>query len=561
MKPKLNCAIYTRKSSEEGLEQDFNSLHAQREACAAFILSQKAEGWHALSEAYDDGGYSGGNLERPALHCLMQDIAAGKVKIIVVYKVDRLTRSLTDFAKLVEQFDARGVSFVSVTQQFNTTSSMGRLTLNVLLSFAQFEREVTGERIRDKIAASKQKGMWMGGIVPIGYRSHERTLVIDEPQAETIRCIYDLYLEHGCVRQLKTDLDARGWVTPVRKYGENGTQGGRPFSRGHLYRILTNPIYLGQIAHKDLRYEGLHPAIIDQTRWDRVQAALALNRQGNRDRASDKARSLLAGRVFDQNDERLIPTHACKGSRRYRYYISQCLIGTVKSEAANGDSTGLRIPAQELEGVVKQILIGYLNDPPRILADLGQPDADTCQAAIRRANQLRDTLTQGSSREQIAILEALIERVTVSRDQLAVKVNPSALVGDASAGTDITLTLPVRFRRCGFGIRLIIPTQQGTQSGAIDVRLVNFVRRGIGWFRRMVTEGIGPSVIAQSEQLSPPLVQQMIYVAFLAPDIVTAIESGTQPATLTAHTLFKALPLPACWEEQRRLLGVESSMK
>lgn len=215
MTPRLPCAIYTRKSSEEGLEQDFNSLHAQREACEAFIQSQKAEGWKALPEQYDDGGFSGGNMERPALKRLMADIAAGKVRIVVVYKVDRLTRSLADFAKLVEQFDAQGVSFVSVTQQFNTTSSMGRLTLNVLLSFAQFEREVTGERIRDKIAASKKKGMWMGGFVPMGYRSHERTLIIDDVQAERIRTVFRRYLHLGSVKALKAELDHQAWVTPI----------------------------------------------------------------------------------------------------------------------------------------------------------------------------------------------------------------------------------------------------------------------------------------------------------------------------------------------------------
>ena len=238
----LPCAIYTRKSSEEGLEQGFNSLDAQREACEAFILSQKAQGWKATG-AYDDGGYSGGNVERPGLQRLLADIKAQRVRVIVVYKVDRLTRSLADFAKLVELFDAHGVSFVSVTQQFNTTSSMGRLTLNVLLSFAQFEREVTGERIRDKIAASKRKGMWMGGFSPLGYVPHERSLTIDEPQAARVREIFQRYLDLGSVGRLQAELDERGWTTPVRQGRRPG--GGRPFSRGHLYRILANPIYIG----------------------------------------------------------------------------------------------------------------------------------------------------------------------------------------------------------------------------------------------------------------------------------------------------------------------------
>jgi site-specific DNA recombinase len=262
----LPCAIYTRKSSEEGLEQGFNSLDAQREACQAFILSQKALGWK-VAGCYDDGGFSGGNVERPGLQRLLADIAAKRVRVVVVYKVDRLTRSLADFAKLVELFDAQGVSFVSVTQQFNTTSSMGRLTLNVLLSFAQFEREVTGERIRDKIAASKKKGLWMGGNAPMGYVPHERTLRIDEVQAQRVREIFSLYLELGSVYKLKAELHRRGWTTPMR----GGKLGGRPFHRGNLYRMLANPIYIGQIGHKGVTYPGQHPAIIDAALWQAVQ--------------------------------------------------------------------------------------------------------------------------------------------------------------------------------------------------------------------------------------------------------------------------------------------------
>lgn len=328
MKPHLPCAIYTRKSSEEGLEQDFNSLHAQREACEAFIQSQKAEGWKALPDQYDDGGFSGGNMERPALKRLMADIAAGKVRIVVVYNVDRLTRSLADFAKLVEQFDAKGVSFVSVTQQFNTTSSMGRLTLNVLLSFAQFEREVTGERIRDKIAASKKKGMWMGGFVPIGYRSQERTLIIDDAQAERIRTVFRRYLQLGSVKALNAELDHMGWVTPASEGMDQRATGGKRFSRGHLYRILSNPIYLGRIAHKGQVYPGNHPAIIDQELWNQVQARLSENRQTTSRRAHARSPSLLAGLVFDAvSGEHLTPTHAAKGSKRYRYYVSHSLVG------------------------------------------------------------------------------------------------------------------------------------------------------------------------------------------------------------------------------------------
>jgi site-specific DNA recombinase len=268
------CAIYTRKSSEEGLEQDFNSLHAQREACEAFIKSQAGEGWRLVKTAYDDGGLSGGTMERPALQRLLADVNQGVIDVVVVYKVDRLTRSLTDFAKMVEVFDAHAVSFVAVTQQFNTTSSMGRLTLNVLLSFAQFEREVTGERIRDKIAASKQKGMWMGGLVPLGYEVHERRLMVNQSEAETVREIFRCYLELGCVRLLMEELNRRGIRSKVRVAKNGKTSGGNSFSRGALYVLLSNPIYIGEIRHKGVRHPGLHEPVVDRELWERTQRLL-----------------------------------------------------------------------------------------------------------------------------------------------------------------------------------------------------------------------------------------------------------------------------------------------
>src|ERR1035441_662449 len=278
----IRCAIYTRKSLEEGLDQSFNSLDAQREACEAFIASQRHEGWRALPALYDDGGYSGGNLDRPALQHLLEDIEANKVDTIVVYKVDRLTRSLADFAKIVEALDARGVSFVSVTQQFNTTSSMGRLTLNVLLSFAQFEREVTGERIRDKIAASKRKGMWMGGVPPLGYDLKERKLIVNSKEAQLVCDLYRLYLELGCVSKLKTHLDREGIKSKVRTSAAGNRSGGSSYFRGALYEILKNRIYLGEIVHRDQVYAGEHKAIVPQELWDRAQGQLKSDNQGRR---------------------------------------------------------------------------------------------------------------------------------------------------------------------------------------------------------------------------------------------------------------------------------------
>src|SRR5271155_2532741 len=351
------CAIYTRKSSEEGLEQEFNSLAAQCEACEAYIRSQRNEGWVLVRTRYDDGGFSGGTLERPALQHLIADIRAGRIDIVVVYKVDRLTRSLADFARLVELFDTQAVSFVSVTQQFNTTSSMGRLTLNVLLSFAQFEREVTGERIRDKIAASKKKGMWMGGNVPLGYDANERTLVINPAEAETVRRVFARYRELGCVRRVKEEADRLGLRTKCSPAANGTERRGKPFSRGHLYGLLANPIYTGRIAHKGRLYQGQHPALIDDETWTAVKAPLAAHARAHRRRAKAAEPSLLAGLLVDAKGERLTPSHAVKKGRRYRYYVSAALI----TAGAKDDTPSWRLAAQEIEDCVIRILVDALS--------------------------------------------------------------------------------------------------------------------------------------------------------------------------------------------------------
>jgi DNA invertase Pin-like site-specific DNA recombinase len=370
---RVRCAIYTRKSSEEGLEQDFNSLHAQREACAAYVLSQASEGWILLPKAYDDGGLSGGTLERPALQRLLADVAAGNIDNIVVYKVDRLTRSLLDFAKLVEAFDKAQVSFVSVTQSFNTTTSMGRLTHNMLLSFAQFEREVTAERIRDKIAASKAKGMWMGGTPPLGYRPDGRSLAIVEEHAQIVRGLYTRYLELGNVRLLADQLQWGGICSPLRQR-LGGTQfGGAPFSRGQLYAILKNPIYIGRIVHKDRHYPGKHPPIVEQDQWDAVQQLLAEHVQGQRTRRIE-TRALLAGKIVGPTGEPLIATHASKGKVRYRYYVTH--------SAHEGAGGGLRIPAREIEGLVLTRMAALLEDP---LALASQADLEVTRTSCSRA--------------------------------------------------------------------------------------------------------------------------------------------------------------------------------
>src|SRR5258705_11730697 len=356
------CAIYTRKSSEEGLEQEFNSLQAQSEACEAYIRSQRHEGWALVRTRYDDGGFSGGNMERPALQRLLADIQGGRIDIIVVYKVDRLTRSLADFARLVEIFDAQGASFVSVTQQFNTTSSMGRLTLNVLLSFAQFEREGTGERIRDKIAASKQKGMWMGGWVPIGYDRKDRTLTINETEAVTVRTIFDLFLKLKNVQLVQAELARLNLTTKPYATPRGRAVGGLSFARGHLYKILSNPLYIGEIEHRGVRYPGQHPPLIDPATWDGVQAQLAANHHENRSRTNAKSKNLLAGFIYDDAGNRLVSSHAAKNGKRYLHYVTS--EGTGRSVAAA--KARLWLPAAMIDELVRTKLQNFLTDQTAI---------------------------------------------------------------------------------------------------------------------------------------------------------------------------------------------------
>ena len=448
------CAIYTRKSSEEGLEQDFNSLHAQREACEAFIKSQAGEGWRLVKTAYDDGGLSGGTMERPALQRLLADVNQGVIDVVVVYKVDRLTRSLTDFAKMVEVFDAHAVSFVAVTQQFNTTSSMGRLTLNVLLSFAQFEREVTGERIRDKIAASKQKGMWMGGLVPLGYEVHERRLIVNQSEAETVREIFRRYLELGCVRLLMEELNRRGIRSKVRVAKNGKTSGGNSFFRGALYVLLSNPIYIGEIRHKGVRHPGLHEPIVDRELWEKTQ--LLLRSQAVRGGSRTKAvASPLMGRLFDESGQSLTPSHAVKGERRYRYYVSRSLIkGT-----ADSAGRGWRLPAPEIERTVAASACQILSDRIGIAAAAIGLAENRLPAIFSAAEGWRERLQ--SEVEAGAALSALVDRVDLSETGIRVSLKlpipetASRLAADANE-LIIARFFPMTVRRRGVEMRLVI---------------------------------------------------------------------------------------------------------
>ncbi|WP_348273251.1 recombinase family protein [Methylocapsa sp. D3K7] len=351
-KPTLRCAIYTRVSSDQGLEQDFNSLDAQRKAAEAYIKSQAHEGWKLRRDRYDDGGFSGGSMERPALQKLLADIVEGRIDVVVVYKVDRLTRSLADFAKLVELFDAHKVSFVSVTQSFNTTSSMGRLTLNVLLSFAQFEREV-GERIRDKIAASKRKGLWMGGVVPLGYRVEARKLLVDEPEAVHVRRIFARYLELGSLPALQRELREEGIRTRSRQLASGKIIGDVSLTNGPLAYILKNRHYLGELNHKGKSYPGDHAAIIPVDLFEAVQRKLAAN-LNRRDTRRSRSEALLLGKIFDDRGNKMSPSHTLKKGVRYRYYVSSPVVQGRKNEAGSLK----RVPAVEIE----KLVIGALRE-------------------------------------------------------------------------------------------------------------------------------------------------------------------------------------------------------
>jgi DNA invertase Pin-like site-specific DNA recombinase len=551
------CAIYTRKSSEEGLEQDFNSLHAQREACEAFIKSQAGEGWRPVKTAYDDGGLSGGTMERPALQRLLADIDQGLIDVVVVYKVDRLTRSLADFAKMVEVFDTHGVSFVAVTQQFNTTTSMGRLTLNVLLSFAQFEREVTGERIRDKIAASKRKGMWMGGCVPLGYDISDRRIVIDEREAESVRYIFRRYEELGCVRLLKEDLDRRG-VVSKRRTSKTGTESGaHSFSRGALYALLSNPIYVGEIRHKNLRYPGQHQAIVDRAVWERTQQQLQERRVRTKSHKVGVEKSPLIGRLVDENGDRLTPSHARKRERKYRYYVSR----NIAAQGATPARLGWRLPARELEGRVAAAVGEMLDDESSVLeAAQKTRDSGRIERVLHAARSWSRLLQ--SEAEQTSAIAALVDRVELKSDGIRVSIkltlagaeNSRAQLPDQVA---IARWFPMQLKRRGVELRLIVG-DHNRSAAIVDLSLLKAVARAHRWFDEISTgKARSLAAIAALEGLNVRYVGRLIRLAFLAPDIVESIVEGRQPTTLTAEALTRRIELPLSWRSQRTALNVE----
>jgi len=415
---RLRCAIYTRKSSEEGLDMEFNSLDAQRESCEAYVASQRAEGWACMRERYDDGGFSGGTLDRPGLKVLIEDIEAGLVDIIVVYKIDRLSRSLMDFAKLVELFDRHGVTFVSVTQAFNTTTSMGRLTLNILLSFAQFEREVTGERIRDKFAASRAKGMWMGGFVPMGYDLVARKLIINDAEAATVRGIFERFVELGSATTLTRELVANGTLN----------KRGRPIDKGFLYKLFRNRLYLGEAVHKGTSYPGEHRAIIDQPLWDQVHAILQVSPRQRAANTRAQTPALLKGLIFTTTGIAMTPTATKKGGRHYRYYTS---MDAIRNRAAEGTDGFVRLNAGMVETAVVQHIRSLLRTPEivtRAVEGARRTDPTVNETEVVTALSDFDGLWESLfPAEQARIARLLIERVTVSSDGLAVDLRTEGL--------------------------------------------------------------------------------------------------------------------------------------
>lgn len=561
----VRCAIYTRKSSEEGLEQSFNSLHAQREACQAYIQSQRQEGWRALPTHYDDGGYSGGSMDRPGLKQLLADIEAGKIDTLVVYKVDRLTRSLADFAKIIEKFDGHGVSFVSVTQQFNTTSSMGRLTLNVLLSFAQFEREVTGERIRDKIAASKRKGMWMGGTIPLGYDISDRKLVVNEEGAELVREIFRLYLRLGCVRTLKKHLDGRGITSTVRVSKTGRTTGGHSFSRGSLYKMLRSRIYLGEIPHKDKWFPGQHEAIIDRELWEQVQSRLSDGIRGTRHGINAAAPSPLRGLVFDPDGNRLTPSHANKNGKRYRYYVSQSVI---QDPAAPTASPG-RIPARDLEQVALNELKAFFSSGDRMVSALAEAEDDVTvtRILIESGAQIAKKLEGLGGAHLSELFSKLVVRVVVHQSSVEIHLDKlrmrAHLLGSNSAHQNrpgvsncapIILSVDIRLRRYQGQIHLIVPGQSAKSFQIPPApALVRAVARAHNWVQMIVSgEYKDQRAIAAATGLDERYVSKIINAAFLAPDIVETIFRGEQGPEMTLPGLVKDMPLS--WAEQAERL-------
>ena len=500
------CAIYTRKSTEHGLELEFNSLDAQREACEAYIKSQMHEGWKALPARYDDPAYSGGNLDRPALQKLLVDIDAGHVDVVVVYKIDRLTRSLSDFAKLVEAFDKKSISFVAVTQQFNTTTSMGRLTLNVLLSFAQFERELSSERVRDKVAALRKKGKWTGGSVPLGYDTKDKKLIVKCDEANTVRMIFTRYLVLKSFKKLIDELNAKDIVTKKRATAGE-VMGGVPFTYGPLSYLLKNRTYLGETGHKDRWYPGEHEAIIDQILFNSVQDLLKSNAITRHHQRSDN-QSLLRSLLFDDRGNPMPPSFSTKRGVRYRFYVSSAVLTGRRNDAGNVT----RVSASDLENSV----VSAVRERFENLGDLNDKD----------------------------LINAQIQRIVLGKTKLLITVKTNDPVGNM-----IELDRP----HSPTAARARIETENCQLGRRPDLSLIHALARAHLWLKAL-TDGTHRSIeeLASAAKWNPKVVRKVLRLAFLAPDITKAIVVGSQPISLSVSELQGMAALS--WDEQRRLL-------
>ena len=548
----LRCAVYTRVSTDSGLEQDFNSLDNQREASEAYIKSQADEGWKLVRERYDDGGFSGGSMERPALQKLLDDVRARKIDVIVVYKVDRLTRSLADFAKLVDLFDAHGVSFISVTQAFNTTTSMGRLTLNMLLSFAQFEREITGERIRDKVAASKRKGIWMGGAVPLGYRVEDRALHVVEDEAEFVRSLFRRYLELGSVVRLKTALDAEKICSPVRTSRSGRRTGGAPISRGHLYWILSNPIYVGRLRHKGQIHDGLHPAIVDVEIWERVQQRLASQTQPRRSPQPDD-HSFLVGKLYDDRGNRMGASHASKGERRWRYYVSRAALSGRWKETGSV----VRIPAPEIENLIINAVGSHLTARANAIDgchfERGGGRGDYAITQHESGRMRRDQPGKNDVRNAI-------DCVTVSATRIEIVLNES-IVGE---GRDRVLTLPwtqASSRRRREIIQGVGEAQRPLRAMRTKARdgFVRALRDARRWLDELLIDPAQTiESLAMREHKSERSIRMTVSLAFVSPALAEAALEGRLPRGFSVKRLTD---LPMLWSEQWRAVGLREPIQ
>ncbi len=536
----VRCAIYTRVSTNSGLDQEFNSLDAQYDAASAYIRSQAHARWTLVRTRYDDGGFSGGSTNRPALQRLLADVTARRLNVIVVYKVDRLTRSLADFAKLVELFDAHGVSFVSVTQQFNTTTSMGRLTLNVLLSFAQFEREVTSERIRDKVAASKRKGLWVGGMVPLGYELKNGKLLIVKEEAEQVRTIFKRYLELGSVNRLVVELRERGFLTKLRRLSTGNSRGGIAFTQGPLFHILRNRFYIGEVLYKNEICPGPQPALLERELFEAVQVRLTAQ-WTHRTVTRNKSAALLSGLLYDDAGHPMAPTHATKNGVRYRYYVSQPhLRGLAKASS----SSVARVPATDIEAAVVEALTGHLSKVN---------GASPTQKQIDRI-----------------VVGAHVERIDVHKNQLAIRLqglNADRADGDEEADleseTDGNASASLLIPWCKPPSRkareiLLPPSVARATVRPIKVErraaLLKSIARGREWLDQIITGAAqGPEQIAADHKCSIRHVNMTISMAFIAPALVRAAIEGRLPRGIGVAALRDA---PAEWSRQFERLGL-----